>query len=374
MDAYFADLKVELPRLFPPWMPFVNEKPFSRRVRLELADREIEAEGPVLWQGHNMVCHALRDGWRIASTIPADRVCLRVEQNYGLVTVWMPPNAKEMQESEMFMHLFRMVLECAFPFQGVVSLHASCVALEDGAVAFTAPSGTGKSARAQSWASLFDARLISGDRPAIRLAAGRAYACGVPWDGKESICFPGEEPLAAICEVRRAPFTRLRRLTAFQARRLLMRQCFIPIWDTEAAGAALNVIERLTGCVPIYRFFGDPGRESARIAYAGLFSRETRADREDTRFDMKIKEGFVLRNVVDEHIVMPVGKNIETFEGALVLSDVSAFIWEQLARPICREDLLELVLGEFNVERDVASSDLDTFLDKLRAHNVLEEE
>jgi hypothetical protein len=343
-------------------------------VRLAPADAEIKAEGPALWESHGMVCHALADGWRIASTGQDSPVCLHVTRDSAQVTVWMPPDMDALHGQETFLHLFRTALECAFPFQSAVSLHAACVAVAGGAVAFTAPSGTGKSARAQVWVESLGARLISGDRPAIRIDDGRALACGIPWDGKEGVRVQEEVPLQAICEVRRASFPRLRRLTAAQARRLLLKQCFLPVWDAEATVAALHVIERLIGCVPVYRFWGDLEHESARFAHAGLFGQAPHTDMEEPRDDMKIKEGFVLRNVMDEHIVMPAGKNIDTFEGALVLNDVSSFIWERLMQPVCRDDLLSLVLAEFDVDRGVASADLDVFLDKLRAHGVLDEE
>ena len=41
---------------------------------------------------------------------------------------------------------------------------------------------------------------------------------------------------------------------------------------------------------------------------------------------MKAKTGFVLRKVVDEQILMPVGDNIGQFNGTVLMNDVSAFV------------------------------------------------
>ena len=87
---------------------------------------------------------------------------------------------------------------------------------------------------------------------------------------------------------------------------------------------------------------------------------------------MKIKEGFVLRNVVDEYIVMPTGNNIAKFEGAVVLNEVSAFIYKLLENPMSREDLLTAILNEYNVDEATASADLDVLLNKLADMGVLE--
>ena len=43
---------------------------------------------------------------------------------------------------------------------------------------------------------------------------------------------------------------------------------------------------------------------------------------------MKAKSGFILRNVVDEYILMPTGDNIGKFNGTILLNEVSALVWE----------------------------------------------
>ena len=78
--------------------------------------------------------------------------------------------------------------------------------------------------------------------------------------------------------------------------------------------------------------------------------------------DMKIKKGFVLRNVVDEYIVMPTGDNIAKFEGAVVLNEVSAFVFKQLENSVSRDDLLAALLNEFEVDEATAAADLDALL------------
>ena len=87
---------------------------------------------------------------------------------------------------------------------------------------------------------------------------------------------------------------------------------------------------------------------------------------------MKIKEGFVLRNVMDEFIVMPTGENIARFDGSVVLNEVSAFIYKLLETSISREDLLTAVLNEYEVDEATAAADLDVLLNKLADMGVLE--
>ena len=89
---------------------------------------------------------------------------------------------------------------------------------------------------------------------------------------------------------------------------------------------------------------------------------------------MKAKQGFVLRKVMGENLLMPTGSNISSFNGTVLLSDVSAFIWEQMQQPISREDLLQAMLDKYDVEEQKAAEDLDSLLDKLRGYGLIEEE
>ena len=89
---------------------------------------------------------------------------------------------------------------------------------------------------------------------------------------------------------------------------------------------------------------------------------------------MKAKSGFVLREVVGEYILMPVGENIGHFNGTIVMNDVAALVWEKLQNPVSRDDLLAAILDEFSIWEDVAAADLDKLLEKLKNYGVIEED
>ena len=189
-------------------------------------------------------------------------------------------------------------------------------------------------------------------------------------DGKEQIFRDVEKPLKCIMEVRRSPLNYVRKLNEDQARQLIMQQSFVPMWDTDAAVMAMANVRQLVRKVPIYRVFCGPTVEDAKAIYDILVNHPEQI-REEAK-DMKIKEGFVLRNVVDEFIVMPTGDNIAKFEGAVVLNEVSAIIFKQLENPVSREDLLAAMLGEYDVDEATAAADLDALLEKLADMGVLE--
>ena len=89
---------------------------------------------------------------------------------------------------------------------------------------------------------------------------------------------------------------------------------------------------------------------------------------------MKVKDGFVLRNVVDEYILMPVDDTILQFDGAVLLNEVSAFIWNKMQTPVSKADLLKSILDEFDVEENVAAQDLDSILETFAGFGIIEED
>lgn len=306
------------------------------------------------------------EGWLYRLAKEPQSQWIKTSRDYQEIEQCLP---EKQQEASQF--LLRTAFECRFCYEGIISLHAACVETDDFAVAFTGPSGRGKSTRAQSWIDGLGAKWISGDRPAIRLEKQGATACGVPWDGKEQILRDAEAPLKCILEVRRSPLNYIRRLSEDQARCLIMQQCFVPMWDTDAAVMAIANVRQLVRKVPVYRVFCGPTPQDAQCIYDILVNHPEMI-REEAK-EMKIKEGFVLRNVVDEYIVMPTGDNIATFEGAVVLNEVSAFIYRQLQKPVSREDLLMAVLNEYDVDEATAAEDLDTLLQNLIQMGLIEE-
>ena len=273
---------------------------------------------------------------------------------------------------ENFSQLMRIAIECHLAGDVGVTVHASCIQYQGRAVLFTAPSGTGKSTQAEIWQSHLGATILSGDRPFLRVLAESIQAYGMPWDGKEQIFLQEHFPAAAIVEIRRAKRNAVRRLGEEQIFKLLTSQCFIPMWDDALKFSVMNTIRIISKKVPFYRLFCLPEEDAMELLKDVLYMERT-SQLERELEDMKIKEGFILKRVADEWIVMPMGSNIEKFEGAIVLNDVAAFIWEQLKKPVSKEDLLQSVLEEYEIDEKTATTDLDMLLEKLKTLKILQD-
>ena len=369
MKFFIAGIAVEsiLPLPVAAFLSCVSEKEADVQITFaSVSSRDQAAEESHCSDG--IAVYSLPNrGWLFEDHFTSRRTQIFASEDYACLSIYR----EESLVCASLMRLLRLPLECRFAHEGILSLHAACVEEDGRAVCFTGDSGIGKSTRAQAWIEALNAEFISGDRPAIRLGKDGCMACGVPWDGKEQIFRNIARPLHAIFEVRRAPFTRLRRLNTDQAYRVLIRQCFIPMWDEDTAVLAMSNVRRLSRTVPVYRLFCPPDIEAALKTHRAIF--ECPEEIQEELPDMKIREGFTLRNVADEHMVMPTGENISKFGGTVVLSDVAAFIFEQLKQPASQEDLLALMLAEFDVDEATAAADLDTLLAQFRELELLEE-
>ena len=88
---------------------------------------------------------------------------------------------------------------------------------------------------------------------------------------------------------------------------------------------------------------------------------------------MKIKKDYVLRQVADTWVVLPLGDAAVDFSGMLTLNESGAMLWRVLEQGADREKLTAALLDEYEVSRQQAMADVDAFLNKLLQAGCLEE-
>lgn len=86
---------------------------------------------------------------------------------------------------------------------------------------------------------------------------------------------------------------------------------------------------------------------------------------------MKLKYDFVVRNIVDEYVLVPAGDAALAFGGMITTSEVGAFLIELLKNDVTREELASKLMEEYEVDADTAYADLDEFLGQLKKLDIL---
>lgn len=85
---------------------------------------------------------------------------------------------------------------------------------------------------------------------------------------------------------------------------------------------------------------------------------------------MKIKDGFILRQVASQSVVLPVGDELN-LNLMITLNDTGAFLWEHLQAETDEDALVKVLLGEYDVDEDTARVSVRKFVEKLNEHGFL---
>ena len=85
---------------------------------------------------------------------------------------------------------------------------------------------------------------------------------------------------------------------------------------------------------------------------------------------MKIKEGFILRTVAGETVVLPTG-NLVDLDMMITLNDTGKFLWEALNNETTEDALVEALLAEYDVDQERARSSVEAFVARLKELNFL---
>lgn len=85
---------------------------------------------------------------------------------------------------------------------------------------------------------------------------------------------------------------------------------------------------------------------------------------------MKLKEGFVLRQVAGENVVIPTGDALN-LNVMITLNDTGAFLWKLLEQETDEDAMVAATLEEYDVDEASARAHVSAFVAKLKEHDFL---
>jgi hypothetical protein len=154
-------------------------------------------------------------------------------------------------------------------FKNGLVLHASCILYDNKGIAFTAPSGAGKSTHARLWEEHKPGTVIlNDDTPAIRLIDGKPVVYGTPWSGSEFKFKNASAPLSAIVILEQAKEeSSITKVAPSEAVKILMPRFILPYYDQQLMDMAIKTIEGIVADVPIYHLKCRPDAEAVELVY-----------------------------------------------------------------------------------------------------------
>ena len=87
---------------------------------------------------------------------------------------------------------------------------------------------------------------------------------------------------------------------------------------------------------------------------------------------MKIKNGFVMRELAGEYVVIALGDASKIFNGIIKLNDTGKIIWEMLSQGAEQDTIVDAILKEYNAESAKVEADVARFIETLKGANILE--
>ncbi|MCQ2492824.1 MAG: PqqD family protein [Lachnospiraceae bacterium] len=89
---------------------------------------------------------------------------------------------------------------------------------------------------------------------------------------------------------------------------------------------------------------------------------------------MKINGEFVVREIAGEYLLIPVGEVALDVHGMISVTESGRLLWDELKSGCTFAQLVETILGEYDVNQETAETDVREFLEKLRKIGILTEE
>ncbi|SHO49566.1 PqqD family protein [Anaerocolumna xylanovorans] len=89
---------------------------------------------------------------------------------------------------------------------------------------------------------------------------------------------------------------------------------------------------------------------------------------------MKIKEGFLLREIAGSFVVVPIGQRVIDFNGLMSLNESGALLWSRLEKGVeSINELVGLLCGNYLVEEEKAREDIEAFINKITERGLMED-
>ena len=88
---------------------------------------------------------------------------------------------------------------------------------------------------------------------------------------------------------------------------------------------------------------------------------------------MKIRNGFVIREVGGKKYAVATGDSAKHFKGMLTLNNMGVTMFDLLKTKTTEEEIVDKILAEYEVDRATVEKDVNDFIAKLKEIDVLED-
>ena len=157
-----------------------------------------------------------------------------------------------------------LALERQLAGRSCLILHCAYIEYQGKAMLFSAPSGTGKTTQAGLWEQYRGSRTVNGDKALLEYNGTAWTANGWPVCGTSEVCENKTLPVGCIVMLSQAKANQAWRMRPAESFTSLYGQITMNRWDREGLVQNLDLLERLTGSVPVYHLACDISEDAVK--------------------------------------------------------------------------------------------------------------
>lgn len=86
---------------------------------------------------------------------------------------------------------------------------------------------------------------------------------------------------------------------------------------------------------------------------------------------MRVIDDLIVREIAGEYILVPTGSAALKIHGMINLSESGYLLWNKLQSDCMEEELVDAILEEYEIDRETATEDTKTFLEKMDSIGIL---
>ena len=86
---------------------------------------------------------------------------------------------------------------------------------------------------------------------------------------------------------------------------------------------------------------------------------------------MRVKDGFVVREIMGQCVVVSTGEAAETFSGMIKLNDTGKDIWEGVAAGKTEAEIVDLIVSEYDIDREHAEESVKKFIADMKSKGFI---
>ncbi len=88
---------------------------------------------------------------------------------------------------------------------------------------------------------------------------------------------------------------------------------------------------------------------------------------------MKVRRGFLMRQVAGKNVVIATGDAAKNFNGIIKLNESATMLWKMLEASASEEELVAALVREYEVDETTAQNDVSMFVTKLKGAGIVDE-